>query len=616
MPLEPGATRRLKPHSRWLPDQDTNVIRPFTPPKRLRPYLNSLYGGDVRSLVTLLIVSVLAGLSEALVLTLIASIAASMVVHEAGLHALSSYGLDLSIGVALAIALAAASVRLVLQVIIAWLPAKISADVQAAIRRDLVASFSQTSWSVQSEDREGLFQELMTSQVTQTTQVVVQVIIALSGSAMFLALIAAAFLLSPIAALVILGAATILFWSLRPLGRLGRAAGRALSHTNVLLASGVGESVRLAEDAHVLGTREAMRSRMDLLIANTRQAFFRFQLMGGLVRNTYQSLVILMIIAGLSVLYFTNVGNLAALGAVVLMLVRASSYAQQFQNGFQALNQLLPYLERIQDTTSRYRDSIASAGDHHLDRINLLAFHHVGFAYRAGTPILHDVSFDIHAGEAIGVAGPSGAGKSTLVQLLLQLRAPEVGSYYVNGELACDFRPDDWHRQFAYVAQEPRIYNATAADNIRFFRDIDDTCVEQAARLAHIHDDIINLRDGYNTTIGQLANALSGGQRQRICLARALAAQPSVLVLDEPTSALDMASETAVQASLGELHGSVTLVIVAHRLSTLANCDRVLILTDGQIEAFDPIADLPGSSAYYRSITATLANASKRNGVS
>jgi ABC-type multidrug transport system fused ATPase/permease subunit len=128
--------------------------------------------------------------------------------------------------------------------------------------------------------------------------------------------------------------------------------------------------------------------------------------------------------------------------------------------------------------------------------------------------------------------------------------------------------------------------------------------VERAGRLARIHDDVIGWANGYDTIVGPRADAVSGGQQQRICLARALAAQPEVLVLDEPTSALDPRSETLIQDSLVALKGAVTLFIVAHRMSTLEMCDRVMVIVDGRLEAFATIALLQRENAYYRSASA------------
>lgn len=569
--------------------------------RRLRP----LCGDRVAPVVVLVVASVSAGLAEAGVLALVADVAAAMVTHghrlSGGLGPLNAHT---SIGLALFVAFGLAAVRLLLQVVIAWLPARISAEVQARLRRDLFDAFSQASWAVQSQQREGHLQELMTDQVNQATQVVMQVVGALSGGAMFLALVAAAFSLNAIVALLILASAIVLFWVLRPLARLGGRAARDHSQANMNHASGVSESVRLAEESQVFGTVMAARERIGSLIGVAQEAFFRFQLMGGLVRTTYQSLVILMIVGGLAGLYVTGAGHLAELGAVVLMLVRASSYAQQFQGGYQALNQVLPYLDRLQGAIAGYRQAATSPGHRPLPAIEALALGGVTFAYRPDRPALRDVSFEVQAGEAIGIVGPSGAGKSTLVQVLLRLRDPDSGEYLINGQPASSFSRADWQRRVAYVAQEPRIMHATVAENIRFFRALGDDAVTRAARLAHIHEDIMRLPHGYDTRIGQVADALSGGQRQRLCIARALAAEPDVLVLDEPTSALDMASEAAVQASLAELQEKITLVIVAHRVSTLSICQRVLVLADGEVEAFVPADELSRSNMLVQATTA------------
>ncbi len=129
---------------------------------------------------------------------------------------------------------------------------------------------------------------------------------------------------------------------------------------------------------------------------------------------------------------------------------------------------------------------------------------------------------------------------------------------------------------------------------MRFFRDIDDEAIERACRLARIHDDVVSWREGYETIVGPRADAVSGGQQQRICLARSIAGDPDVLVLDEPTSALDPRSEALIQESLVSLKHRLTLFIVAHRMSTLTICDRVMVVLDGKLDAFETLEELRG----------------------
>jgi ABC-type multidrug transport system fused ATPase/permease subunit len=236
-----------------------------------------------------------------------------------------------------------------------------------------------------------------------------------------------------------------------------------------------------------------------------------------------------------------------------------------------------------------------------LDEVGALTFSHVSFAYDGREDALTDIDFHVTGGETVGIIGPSGAGKSTLVQILLGLRRPTSGEYLVNGLPAAEYRQDDWRHLFAYVPQEPKLLHASVIDNIRFFRDLSRDAVERAAQLAGIHTEILTWPQQYETLIGPRADAISGGQQQRICLARALAADPEILVLDEPTSALDPGAEQLIQESLLALKHKLTLFIVAHRMSTLGICERVMVIVNGRLNAFDSLDNLRETNAYYRS---------------
>jgi ABC-type multidrug transport system fused ATPase/permease subunit len=387
---------------------------------------------------------------------------------------------------------------------------------------------------------------------------------------------------------------------------MGNRRGEALSRGYLAYAGGVHEAVRLAEETHVFGAEASQRKRIDYLIGAFRRPNLEVNWLGNLVPGLYQSLIYLLLVLALIGLYELGTGHIAALGAVVLLLVRSGMYGQQSQSSIQALRQLQPYVERIRDTEQRYLESAPPAGSHPLQSVRTLAFSGVSFSYGRGHPALSDIDFDVAAGEAVGIIGPSGAGKSTLVQILLGLRVPGSGSYLVNGLPAQEYRREDWHTHFAYVPQEPRLLHASVADNIRFFRQIDDDAVERAARLAGIHEDVTGWPAAYETIIGPRADAISGGQQQRICLARALAAAPEVLVLDEPTSALDPHAEQLIQESLLGLKDKLTLFIVAHRMSTLDICERVMVIVSGRLEAFDSVAVLRDHNPYYRSAVSTM----------
>jgi ATP-binding cassette subfamily B protein len=566
--------------------------------------------GDRWSRIGVLVVlSVLSGLAESGILAVVAQTASSLVDHRKVVHAsLGHLRIHTTDGVLLGVAGALAALRLLLQLPISLLPARISADVQARLRKQLFETFTRASWSAQSRDREGHLQEMATNQVMQASFGALHATNLAAAGSTFLVLVLSALALNLMAAAAVLGAAVLLFAILRPLNALGARKARALSQAQMGFASGIGEATRIAEETQVFGVSAEQRARVDHQVDVTRGYYFDTQLLARLIPNVYQSLVYVILVGGLAALYLAGSGGLASLGAVVLLLVRAGAYGQQMQAAYQMIRQAVPFVERLHDAQESYAASEPELGDRPLDTVQTIAFEDTSFAYANERPAVTDLSFELSRGEAIGIIGPSGAGKSTIVQLLLRLRRPDSGRFLVNGISADHFAAAEWPKKFAYVPQEPRLLHASVADNIKYYRELDDAAVERAARLACIHDDIASWPQSYDTIIGPRADAISGGQQQRMCLARALAGRPDVLVLDEPTSALDPRSEALLHESLVRLRGSVTLLIVAHRMMSLAICGRVMVIVDGRLEAFEPTGQLHLTSSYYR-VASTLTGA-------
>jgi ABC-type multidrug transport system fused ATPase/permease subunit len=573
-----------------------------------RSRIEALVGERRADVLGLVIAAVVSGINEAAFLIVVARVAVAISAthrpHTVSFH-LGPISAHPTIAVLFVLAFTLGALRFALQVPISLLSARISANVQARLRRELFSAYSDASWSMQSREREGHIQEIVTSQVLQATSGAVQASQLIVAAISFLVLMAFALVLSAAAAAVILVAAIVLFVVLRPLRALGVRRARSLSQAQMAFASGVGEASRLAEETKVFGVAVPQRQRIEGLISAAEALFYRTQMVGRLVPGIYQSLNLILLVGVLLGLYLEGSGHAGSLSAVVLLVVRAGGNGQQIQSSYQGLRQSLPFIERLQDTAQRFQRSRDCYGTTPLPVVHTLGLENVSFAYRAAQPVLRNVSFQVQAGEAIGIIGPSGGGKSTLASLLLRLRVPEagryLGRYLVNGIPAQDFLAEDWSRRFAYVAQEPRLIHATVAENIRYLRAIDDDDVQRAARLARIHDDILSWPDGYDTIVGPRADAVSGGQQQRICIARALAARPAVLVLDEPTSSLDPLSESIIKESLTALKAELTIFLVAHHVSTLAICDRVMVVVDGRLVAFQEPDGLQADNAYYRS---------------
>jgi ABC-type multidrug transport system fused ATPase/permease subunit len=572
--------------------------------RHTRQIVTYLFGLNWWRASFLAVLSTCAGFSEAAVLAIVAQIGASLATREnvADIH-LGVAEVHTSIRTMLVLGVAIAAARVLLLVPASWLAARLASDAEATMRSRLFQAFLRAGWTEKASDREGTLQELMTNQMTQGTQGIVQTTWVVTYFFSLLALVAAALVLSPVAAGIIVGVSIFLFALLRPLSRAGSKSARELSAAQLAHASGVGEATRLAEETQVFGVGPAQRSRLQQLIERARHLFFRTQFTLRLVPSLYQSGVYLLLMGGLALIYAFDRSGLAALGAVVLLLVRAGTYGNQAQGAYQAVRQTVPFVDRVLTAVERYEAAAQPDGTEPFEKLATLSFRSVSYSYGDRSEVLSDFTFDVQAGETIGVIGPSGAGKSTLAQLLLRLREPDTGEYLVNGGPARELKWADWAATVAYVPQTPQLIYASVADNIRYFREVPQEDVERAARLAGIHDDIVSWSGGYDTQVGPRAAAVSVGQAQRICLARALALRPQILVLDEPTSALDPTSERLIQASLTALRGNLTLFVIAHRLSTLDICDRVMVIVDGRLDAVEPFDELQRRNDYYRSAT-------------
>jgi subfamily B ATP-binding cassette protein HlyB/CyaB len=214
-----------------------------------------------------------------------------------------------------------------------------------------------------------------------------------------------------------------------------------------------------------------------------------------------------------------------------------------------------------------------------------IKFDHVTFRYRVdGGEILHDVHFEVPAGQIVGIVGPSGSGKSTVAKLIQRLYVPESGRVIVDGADLAVVDPAWLRRQIGVVLQENVLFNSSVRENIALAdpaMTMDRVIV--ASKLAGAHEFILELPEGYDTIVGERGSSLSGGQRQRIAIARALVTNPRILIFDEATSALDYESEQIIQDNMRQIVEGRTALIIAHRLSTVRRANRIITIERGRI---------------------------------
>ena len=211
-----------------------------------------------------------------------------------------------------------------------------------------------------------------------------------------------------------------------------------------------------------------------------------------------------------------------------------------------------------------------------------LAFRNVSFAYDTNRPILNNISFEIGAGTRLGIAGATGAGKTTLVNLLNRFYDPTSGQIVLDGVDLRDYKLANLRDQFAIVLQDPVLFSTSVAENIVYARpNAGFGEIVAAAKAADAHDFITELPDGYETLVGERGMRLSGGERQRISLARAFLKDAPIIILDEPTNSVDMNTEAAIMDSMQHIMQGRTTIMIAHRLSTLENCEKLLVIEDG-----------------------------------
>jgi ATP-binding cassette subfamily C protein len=559
-------------------------------------------------LVALLLLMVLAAAFEGFGLAMLFPVLTHFGIGQSGggalqemmIGALAALRIPDDLGVLLLIAVVLLLLQVLFQTMRAWFEADCQTRYTEYWQRRVFSSFMNAEWRFFTEGSvtdqvnaivtevirvKGAFY-LYAQMATATVFIVVYAAIAIASSWQLVAFIA------------VFGGLTYL--AVRPISRKANAIGERIGQVNGALQNRSSEFLYGAKLIKVTASEDMARTQFDAAAREFREGYRLSAFHPKLVLGAYMAAGYLMLGVGLWVAITSLKVNPASILVSVYVSLRLYVQLTNLLQLRVGLLQSIPAFWKL-------RKEIATA-EVHAERLHggemlphtPAEISLTDITVRYGTsPALEQVSLCVRPGEMLGVTGSSGAGKSTLVDVVAGLIQPYEGTVCVDGVSMDRVALRDWRKSIGYVGQETVLLNDSIGANIAWGSQADAAAIEQAARTAQIHDFVSELPAGYDTRVGDRGVRLSGGQRQRLGLARALIGRKRLLILDEATSALDSESEQAITRAIAALHGSVTILVVAHRLSTLRDTSRIVVLERGQIVETGCFDELTGRDGVF-----------------
>ena len=508
-----------------------------------------------------------------------------------------------SIGVFAALILLLAAGTFVRFYFVSWVGERVSADIRLAVYARLVRmhpAFFEENQPTEIQSR------ITTDTTLLQTVIGSSVSIALRNVFMFFGGLALLFVTNPRLATIVIVSAPIVISPIVLFGRRVRRLSRTSQDTLADVGSHAGESLRHIKIVqafnHEARDLDTFARRVDIAFAvAVRRIRQRAWLVATVMVLTLAAIAVMLWVGGQDVLVGrTTAGELAAFIFYAFIVAGAVG----------AVSEVWAELQRAAGATERLMELLNAtpalpepAQPVQPERPGAVAFERVCFRYptRPDVAVLTDLDLAVTPGETVALVGPSGAGKSTLLDLVQRFYDPTDGTVAVAGVDARRLSLETLRGEIAFVPQNPVLFAGTVRDNVRYGDTAaNDARVEDALRAAHAMEFVEALEDGLDTAVGEDGQGLSGGQRQRLAIARALLPGPRILLMDEATSALDAHSEQAIRRTIAELRGHCTILIVAHRLSTVAHADRIVVLAEGRIVAEGTHAALLRENGLYR----------------
>lgn len=486
-----------------------------------------------------------------------------------------------------------------------YIRTKITADYEEQTRSELFKRTLNADWPYLLNQKLGHLENVLTVDVLRSANLLEQISNTIMILSSLLVYIFVAINISVYITLITLILGGILFLIFKPLIYKTRVFSHQTERMNKTVAHYVNENVLGMKAVKIMFVSDKVAEIGKKYFNKLKQLRIKVFLASSIHSSSSQPLSLIFICGVFAISYKSPDFNFAVLVAVIYLIQKIFAYIQQMQASLHGFSGATPFLKSVlsyQEKAVKNKERIyGSAG---FEFNNKLEFKGVNFSYLPEKEVLSRINFSIKKGEMAGLIGPSGSGKTTIVDLVLRLFSPGGGSILLDGKDISKISMKEWRKNIGYVSQDIFLMNDTIANNIKFYDDsITDKDIEKAAKMANIYDVIQNCSDKFSTIIGERGVLLSAGQRQRIIIARVLARKPKLLILDEATSALDNESEVKIQKVIENLKGKITVFVIAHRLSTVINSDKLLVIENGKIiEQGEPSKLLKDKNSYFHRV--------------
>ncbi|KAB7514670.1 ATP-binding cassette domain-containing protein [Halosegnis rubeus] len=432
--------------------------------------------------------------------------------------------------------------------------------------------------------------EILNAIVTQSREAgnaIMRLVRVVEQGFLSLVYVSVALYLAPILTLVAGGVLAGLTYLVRYRLESGYAVGDRVAESNERVQEVVQAGTQGIRDVKLFGLSERFFERFDTHVGTFARSKVTLQRNQAAIQNIYQLVTAVTVFVLIYfALEFASL-SLAGLGVFLFAMFRLSPRISSLSTYLYRLESDFPHLIRTERLIDEMRASQESGESRASvpERIERVEAESLDFSYDGDEQVLEDVSYSVERGEFIAFVGPSGAGKSTIVSLLARMYEPDAGAIRADGTPIREFDIAEWREHLSVVRQNPYIFNDSLAYNVRVGnQDASKSEIERACELACVTEFLGELPEGYQTVLGDDGVRLSGGQKQRVALARALVRDVDFLLLDEATSDLDTNIEEAVHSGIESLDADHGLVVVAHRLSTVRNADRIYTMVDGRVE--------------------------------